>query len=39
MSTQKREEENQKWVAVQKKAFTHWVNRQVSSIVWALSND
>jgi len=30
MSTQQREQENQKWVAVQKKAFTHWVNRQLA---------
>lgn len=28
--TQQREAENQKWVAVQKKAFTHWVNRQLA---------
>jgi len=30
MSTQQREQENIKWVAVQKKAFTHWINRQLA---------
>lgn len=30
MTTQQREIENQKWIAVQKKAFTHWVNRQLA---------
>jgi hypothetical protein len=29
MTTEQREAENARWVAVQKKAFTHWVNRQL----------